>query len=247
MTGELKFVALICGKKEASYPRYRRQPITGKDIKFPPVSDDCLVTGVGFSRTEDGAIEGQQVLEKIGWRGDSVTVSMKNKTTAAPSATSVNGPDSSGSRQALNGAKPMPTLTEIAQAQKDKEAALEPATLRDQFAVAALHGLVANNPMVSSNESEIAEAIAVVAYTIADVMLEARKLTKPTIDWPSKQAGLERLAAERLRAREIAERLGVTANMVIGRASRTGVKLLDRVEAIRMTKAEQRKQANSSS
>jgi hypothetical protein len=62
---------------------------------------------------------------------------------------------------------------------------------------------------------------------------------KPKTNWAAKQPDLERLAAAGLRAWEIAERLGVTTNSVIGRASRTGVKLLDRVEAIRMTKAEQ--------
>jgi hypothetical protein len=51
-------------------------------------------------------------------------------------------------------------------------------------------------------------------------------VTKPKTDWVAKQADLERLAAARLRAREIAERLGVTRNAVIGRARRTGVELL---------------------
>jgi hypothetical protein len=70
----------------------------------------------------------------------------------------------------------MSTLTEIAQAQKDKDAAMEPATLRDQFAMAALPGVISCNPISSlPSESEIALAVASAAYTIADAMLEARK------------------------------------------------------------------------
>ena len=64
---------------------------------------------------------------------------------------------------------------------------------------------------------------------------------KPATDWIAKQADLERLAALGLRSWEIAERLGdgITSDMVIGRARRTGVKLLGRVAALRMTKSEQ--------
>lgn len=53
-------------------------------------------------------------------------------------------------------------------------------------------------------------------------------MMKPKTNWAAKQADLERLAAEGLRVREIAERLGVTRSAVIGRAHRVGVKLLDR-------------------
>ena len=50
--------------------------------------------------------------------------------------------------------------------------------------------------------------------------------------WSEYQADLERLASL-YPARDIAAILGVTRNAVIGRAHRTGVKLLDRHEALR--------------
>jgi hypothetical protein len=65
------------------------------------------------------------------------------------------------------------TLTEIAQAQKDKEAASEQAELRKEFAKAALTGLLAGNLYYNGEQTYIGNAREALAY--ADAMLEAMK------------------------------------------------------------------------
>lgn len=48
------------------------------------------------------------------------------------------------------------------------------ATLRDQFAMAALTGILSFNPCMTANQKQCAE----VSYEFADMMLEARKEKK---------------------------------------------------------------------
>lgn len=48
-------------------------------------------------------------------------------------------------------------------------------TLRDQFAMAALTGIVSSNPSVKTTHPEYVKAIADTAYDFADEMLKARE------------------------------------------------------------------------